>query len=214
MNITLWKNTEISTGCSGDKYGIAINRDCQPVRNSSLLIYCYWLRWRIQLLEEVRPVGFRLATSSSFTDCDTCYSWSYRLCWYKHSSIQIGLSQITQETATVSHECDMVTLLDDPHAGRPRIFQRKKGQCGRPAHDMEIRFTFGTTLLFMSGAKWLFMENIFASHVSFIAESTIIEVWIWLVKPWNGCLSQPWKAIIEDLKDIAHNILWIFYDCL
>ncbi len=29
---------------------------------------------------------------------------------------------------------------------------------------------------------------------NFIVESSIINVWIWLVQPWNGCLSQPWNA--------------------
>ena len=37
---------------------------------SSLLLHCYWLRWKIQLLEEVQHVGFCMATSTSV----------YRLC--------------------------------------------------------------------------------------------------------------------------------------
>ena len=53
-----------------DKYGIAINRDFRPVQNSSFLLHCHWLRWTIQLLREIRPVTFRMATSNSV----------YRLC--------------------------------------------------------------------------------------------------------------------------------------
>ena len=64
-HLCLCQGTEIPTGCSVDRYGIAFNRDCRPVRNSSLLLHCYWVRWTIQLLEGVRPVGFRMATSNS-----------------------------------------------------------------------------------------------------------------------------------------------------
>ena len=36
---------------------------------------CYWLRWTIQLLEEVQPVGFSILTSTSSSSV-------YRLCYY------------------------------------------------------------------------------------------------------------------------------------
>ncbi len=62
-HLCLWQDTEISTGCPGDKYGIAFDRDYW--QNFPLLLHCYWYRWTIHLLEEVRPVGFRMATSSS-----------------------------------------------------------------------------------------------------------------------------------------------------
>ncbi len=37
-HLCLCQDTEIPTGCSGDKYGIAFNRDFLPVRNSTLLL--------------------------------------------------------------------------------------------------------------------------------------------------------------------------------
>ncbi len=71
-HLCLCQDTEIPTGCWGDKYGIAFDRDFRPVRNSSLLLHCYWLRWTIQLLEEVQPVGFRMATSNSVNRLWNC----------------------------------------------------------------------------------------------------------------------------------------------
>ena len=39
--LCLCQDTEIPTGCLGDKYRIAFYRDCRPVRTSSLLLHCY-----------------------------------------------------------------------------------------------------------------------------------------------------------------------------
>ncbi len=94
-HLCLWQDTEILTSCLGEKYGIGINRDCRQVRNSSLSLHCYWslflvltteinscinsncywLRWTIQLLEEVWPEGFRMATSSSVNRL-------WYICWW------------------------------------------------------------------------------------------------------------------------------------
>ncbi len=31
-------------------------------------------------------------------------------------------------------------------------------------------------------------------HAKLHVESTIFNVWFWLVQPWNGCLNQPWNG--------------------
>ncbi len=51
-----------------------------------LEIHCYWLRWTIQLLEEVRPVGFRMATSNSVDRLCHCFMVNSTLPTHKNAS--------------------------------------------------------------------------------------------------------------------------------
>ncbi len=83
--------------------------------------YCYWLRWTIQLLEEVRPVGFRMVTSSSvyrLWDRQKFY-FGFRPCWFSHQLrkqylflISISLLVVYRSTGCTLVEVLMHTLYE------------------------------------------------------------------------------------------------------
>ncbi len=77
---------------------------------SELGLHCYWLRCTIQLLEEERPVGFRMATSNSVNRLWSMLTFWFSICFKQLLSIKVssiyhrGLKSVTKCYALHSFE--------------------------------------------------------------------------------------------------------------